>query len=90
MSSSNISKYIADNILHQNLAIKIAQETQFKTTTTRIENDLFKKRKYSETEFDINSYVLVKYENRDGLPRPGISQEFVMRETFEVILSFLQ
>ena len=40
---SNISKYIADNILHQNLAIKVAQETQFKTTTTRIDTDLFKK-----------------------------------------------
>jgi hypothetical protein len=30
---------VAYNILHQNLAIEIAQETQFKTTTTRIQNN---------------------------------------------------
>ena len=65
--SSNISKYIADNIHYQNLAIKVAQECQFNKVTKRIENQLFKKRKHSDTEFPINSYVLVQYENRDGL-----------------------
>ena len=64
---SNISKYIADNIHYQNLAIKVAQESQFNNVTKRIENQLFKKRKHSETEFPINSYVLVQYEHRDGL-----------------------
>jgi hypothetical protein len=62
-----MSDYIANNLKYQSLAIKVAQDTQHETDMYHIQDSFTKKRKRSETEFKISSYVLVKYEKRDGV-----------------------
>jgi hypothetical protein len=60
-----LSAFLADSIANQNLAIKVAQENQYETDTKHHEHAT--KRQRTETQFSINSYVLVQYEQRDGI-----------------------
>lgn len=62
-----LSEYMANNIMYHQTALKVAIETQYSTDSYKIqylEND---PDNLEETQFAINSYVLVKYENRDGI-----------------------
>jgi len=83
----NMSDYIANNLKYQSLAIKVAQDTQHETDMYHIQDSFTKKRKQSETEFKISSYVLVKYENRDGvkLHAPPSKLHPKLRGPFKVI-----
>ena len=63
----NLSEFVASNIKYQHIAIEVALETQRKTNMYHIKSSISKKRKKAETVFEINSYVLVQYENREGI-----------------------
>jgi hypothetical protein len=60
-----LSLFIANSIANQNLAIKVAQETQYETDAKHFERA--SKRQRNETQFQINSFVLVQHEQRDGI-----------------------
>jgi hypothetical protein len=87
LPEQKLSEYIGNNLIYQNMAIKIALETQYKTDLYHIKQSIEKKRKQTETQFEINSYVLVKYENRDGLKphAPPTKLHPKLRGPFQVI-----
>jgi hypothetical protein len=67
-SQVRLSNWLADMLQSQAEVIKVAQETQAKH-----DYDHFARYNPKRTEFDINSYVLVKYESNDHKPPDKLS-----------------